>query len=135
MKVQASIRAKRRPAIVGCVERRVQMANAAVRCKASYFATVYHRLAPRCGHKRALIAVAHRLLIAVYHILRQHQPYRDYRTTDPGQRSQDQRLKKLQQQVELLSYQVQLVPLAVPQPPTLSSIFNVGLLFRWLYPY
>lgn len=96
----------------------VQMANAAVRCKASYFATVYRRIATRRGHKRAILAVAHRLLIAVYHILRQHQPYRDYRTTDPGQRSQDQRLKKLQQQVERLGYQVQLVPLAVPQPPT-----------------
>ena len=35
-------------------------------------------------------------------------------TTDRGQRSQDQRLKKLQQQVKRLGYQVQLVPLAVP---------------------
>ncbi len=94
----------------------VQMANAAVRCKTSYFATVYRRLAPRRGHKRAIVAVAHRLLIAVYHMLRQHQPYQDYRTTDTGQRSQEQRLKKLQQQVEQLGYQVQLVPLAVTQP-------------------
>lgn len=96
----------------------VQMANAAVHCKASYFATVYRRLAPRRGHKRAIIAVAHRLLIAVYHMLRQHQPYRDYRTTNTGQRSQEQRLKKLQQQIEQLGYQVQLVPLAITQTPT-----------------
>ncbi len=33
--------------------------NASVRCKSSYFATVYRRLAPRCGHKRAIVAVAH----------------------------------------------------------------------------
>jgi transposase len=39
----------------------VQMANAAVRCKTSYFACVYRRLAARRGHKRAMIAVAHRL--------------------------------------------------------------------------
>jgi transposase len=39
----------------------VQMANAAVRCKTSYFAYVYRRLAARRGHKRAMIAVAHRL--------------------------------------------------------------------------
>lgn len=93
----------------------VQMANAAVRCKTSYFASVYRRLAPRRGHKRAIVAVAHRLLIAVYHMLKQHQPYRDYRASDTGQRSQEQRLKRLQQQVERLGYQVQLVPLSVAQ--------------------
>jgi transposase len=95
----------------------VQMANAAVRCKTTYFASVYRRLAHRRGHKRAIVAVAHRLLIAVYHMLKQHQPYRDYRASDTGQRSQEQRLKKLQQQVERLGYQVQLVPLPVTQPP------------------
>jgi len=94
----------------------VQMANAAVRCKSSYFSTVFGRLAARRGHKRAILAVAHRLLIAVYHILRQHQPYRDYRSTDTGQSSQEQRLKKLQKQVEQLGYQVQLVPIPTAQP-------------------
>ncbi|MEP0872775.1 transposase [Trichocoleus desertorum AS-A10] len=89
----------------------VQMANAAVRCRTSYFASAYRRLDPRRGHKRAIIAVAHRLLIAVYHMLKQHQSYRDYRASDTGQRSQSQRLKK--QQVERLGYQVQLVPLTL----------------------
>jgi transposase len=96
----------------------VQMANAAVRCKSSYFATVYRRLASRRGHKRAIVAVAHRLLIAVYHMLRQHQPYRDYRTTVPGQYTEQQLVKKLQQRVERLGYQVQLVPIAATQPPS-----------------
>lgn len=95
----------------------VQMANAAVRCRTSYFASVYHRLAPRRGHKRTIVAVAHRLLIAVYHMLKQHQPYRDYRASDTGQRSQEQRLKRLQQQVERLGYQVQLIPFTATQPP------------------
>jgi hypothetical protein len=96
----------------------VQMANAAVRCKTSYFATVYRRLAPRRGHKRAIVAVAHRLLIAVYHMLSQHQPYRDYRTTATGQRSREQRLNILQHQAERLGYQVQLVPISTAQPPS-----------------
>ncbi len=96
----------------------VQMANAAVRCKASYFATVYRRLAPRRGHKRAIVAVAHRLLIAVYHILKQHQPYRDYRTTDTGQRTQHQLIQTLQHRIERLGYQVQLTPIATAQPPS-----------------
>jgi len=96
----------------------VQMANAAVRCKQSYFAVVYRRIAARRGHKRAILAVAHRLLIAVYHMLRQHQPYRDFRSTVTAQSSQEQRLKKLQKQVEQLGYQVQLVPITAAQPPS-----------------
>lgn len=94
----------------------VQMANAAVRCKTSYFATVYRRLVARRGHKRAIVAVAHRLLIAVYHMLRQHQPYQDYRVTNPAQRSKEQLVKQLQQRVERLGYQVQLVPISAAQP-------------------
>jgi transposase len=96
----------------------VQMANAAVRCKASYFATVYRRLAARRGHKRAIVAVAHRLLIAVYHILKQHQPYRDYRTVDTGQRTQHQLIQTLQSRIERLGYQVHLTPIAIAQPPS-----------------
>jgi transposase len=96
----------------------VQMANAAVRCKASYFAGVYRRLAPRRGHKRAIVAVAHRLLIAVYHILKQHQPYRDYRTTNPGQQQQQHLVQTLQSRIERLGYQVHLTPIATAQPPS-----------------
>jgi len=94
----------------------VQMANAAVRCKSSYFATVYRRIAARRGHKRAILAVAHRLLIAVYHMLKQRQPYRDYQATPTGQQAKQQRLKQLQKRVEALGYQVQLVPLPVANP-------------------
>ncbi|MEP0873690.1 hypothetical protein NDA01_28560 [Trichocoleus desertorum AS-A10] len=61
--------------------------------------------------------MAHQWLIAVYHILKQHQLYQDYRASDTGQRSQAQRLKRLQQQFEQLGYQVQLVPLPVTQLP------------------
>jgi transposase len=94
----------------------VQMANAAVRCKTSFFATVYRRLAPRRGHKRAIMAVAHRLLIAVYHMLRQHQPSHDHCATKSGQRTQQQLLNTLQHRIERLGYQVQLIPLPPVQP-------------------
>ena len=92
------------------------MPNAVVRSLASYFACVYRRIAARRGHKRAILAVAHRLLIAIYHILRQRQPYRDYQATAPAQYSKEQRLKQLQQRVEALDYQVQLVPLPTANP-------------------
>ncbi|MBV8887143.1 MAG: IS110 family transposase [Chroococcidiopsidaceae cyanobacterium CP_BM_RX_35] len=96
----------------------VQMANAAVRCKASYFASVYRRLAPRRGHKRAIVAVAHRLLLAVYHILKQHQPYRDSRKAHLGQHRQQLIVQALQHPIERLGYQVHLTPIATSQLPT-----------------
>lgn len=96
----------------------VQMANAAVRCKSSHFAGVYRRLAPRRGHKRAIVAVAHRLLIAVYHILKRHEPYRDCRATQSGQPTPLHRVQTLQAQIERLGYQVQLTPIDTAQPST-----------------
>ena len=34
----------------------------------------YSRLSPRCGRKRALVALGHRLLRVIYHILLRDQP-------------------------------------------------------------
>lgn len=55
----------------------IQAANAASRCKNSYLAVVYQRLKPRRGRKRAIVAVAHRILTAVFHMLSTGQPYQD----------------------------------------------------------
>jgi hypothetical protein len=40
-----------------------------------HFRPDYQRLAPRIGHKRAIVAVAHGLLLTVFEILRTHEPY------------------------------------------------------------
>ena len=49
----------------------------AARTKGTYAAAQYRRLAARRGKKRAIVAVAHSLLMAVYHILRDGVPYHD----------------------------------------------------------
>lgn len=56
----------------------VQAAHAAVKVKDCYLAQVYHRLTARRGRKRAIIAVAHRILHAAYRILLGREPYQDY---------------------------------------------------------
>lgn len=53
----------------------VQAANAAARQKNTYLAAQYHRLAGRRGRQRALIAVAHSILVIAYHMLERHEPY------------------------------------------------------------
>ena len=55
----------------------VQMAWAASHTKNTYLSAQYHRLAPRIGKKKALIAVAHSILTAAYHMLRNKQSYQD----------------------------------------------------------
>jgi transposase len=54
-----------------------QAAWAATRTRGTYFQAQYRRLVGRRGKKRALIAVAHSLLIAIYHVLKDQVPYQD----------------------------------------------------------
>ncbi len=54
-----------------------QCAKAAKNCKKSYFSAQYQRIAARRGKNRATIAVAHSMLIAIYHILNEHIAFRD----------------------------------------------------------
>ena len=55
----------------------VECARSAIRNKKSYFYSRYQRIASRRGGKRALIAIAHSMLVAIYHILKDLQPYRE----------------------------------------------------------
>ena len=55
----------------------VECARAAIRNKQSYLYSRYQRIAARRGGKRALIAVAHTMLIAIYHILKEKVSYHD----------------------------------------------------------
>jgi transposase len=45
--------------------------------KGTYFSAQYHRLSARRGNKRALIAVAHSILITAYHMLKYKSHYRE----------------------------------------------------------
>jgi transposase len=86
----------------------VECAHGAVRKKDSYFRAQYHRLAPRRGGKRSIVAVAHSILVAAYHVLRHETEYRDlgprhFDTLQHGRltRYHARRLSDLGYQVEL----------------------------------
>ena len=55
----------------------VQAAWAASRTKGTYLASHFHRIAARRGRKRAAAAVAHTILVTVYHVLSRREAYRD----------------------------------------------------------
>jgi transposase len=54
-----------------------EAAWAASRTKDTYLASLYHRLASQRGKKRAIVAVAHSILVSAYFMLSRRQPYHD----------------------------------------------------------
>jgi transposase len=54
-----------------------QAAWAASHTKTTSLAARFRRLAARQGKKRAMVAVAHSLLVIIYHVLKTKQPYRE----------------------------------------------------------
>ena len=90
----------------------VQAANAAVRCRNSYLRVVYRRLAARRGRKKALIAVAHRILIALYHMFKKQEPYQDLGINYLSNQSTQQSVQRLHSQARRLGYQLELTPIS-----------------------
>lgn len=90
----------------------VQAAWAAIRTKDTYLAALYHRLAARRGKKRAIIAVAHSLLVSFYHMLTHRQPYQELGADYFDQRSKGVKTNWLLSQLNKLGYNVHLEPVA-----------------------
>ena len=87
----------------------IEAANAAARTKNTYLRAQYEQIKRRRGHKKAIGAVAHSILIASYHILKDEVPYQDLggdyftRRADP-----DKIAKRLIKQLERLGHTVTL---------------------------
>jgi len=55
----------------------VEAANAAARAKGTYLRDKFFRLKARRGYKRATVAVAHKILVAIYHMFSHHVSYKE----------------------------------------------------------
>jgi transposase len=86
----------------------VESAQAAARSKNNYLAAHYARLKGRRGHKRAVIAVGHSILIVAYHMLTRHQPYHDLGADYYLRRDEHAHARRLVRQLEHLGYDVTL---------------------------
>ena len=89
-----------------------QVAWAAARTKATYLNAQYHRVAPRRGKNRAIGALKHSILTAIYFMIRDQVPYKDlgpdyFTRLNPAQQTR-YHIRKLEQ----LGHQVQLT--AIP---------------------
>ncbi len=55
----------------------VEAAHGAARSKGTYLGALYQRLAKRLGRKKAIVALAHRILVIIYHLLKEKEPYEE----------------------------------------------------------
>lgn len=81
----------------------VQAAWSAVRSKDNRLKARYHRLIARRGKKRAIVAVAHTMIIIVWHILAHAQPYQELGSDYYNQRKKESKMSYLIRQLEKLS--------------------------------
>lgn len=104
---------KTRPGDVWLTEALTQAAWAASRSKDNFLKTRYWRLVRRIGKKKALIAVAHQILVVVWHMLTTNTPYQDlgvdwYKKQADPQR----RIDHLIRQLQALGHDVTITPAA-----------------------
>ena len=81
----------------------VQAAWSATRVKDTFLKSKYHRLAARRGKKRAIVAVAHSMLISAWHMLTYRQPYQELGGDYFDQRRKEAKVGYLTRQLEKLT--------------------------------
>ena len=81
----------------------VQAAWSATRVKDTFLKAKYHRLAARRGKKRAIVAIAHSMLISAWHMLTYRQPYQELGGDYFDQRRKDAKVSYLTRQLEKLT--------------------------------
>jgi transposase len=85
-----------------------EAALAATRSKDTYLAAQYARLRPRRGHKKALGAVKHSIIVAIWHMLSTGELYNDLGGDYFARRDPEKTTKRLINQLERLGHTVTL---------------------------
>jgi transposase len=102
-------RRKPTPARKGNPHLKTTLKNAAIsasRTNGTYYKAKYHRLKARIGGGKAALAIAHKLLIAVYHILTTGTPFRDLGETFLDKIDVKRTAKRYVQKLEKLGFKV-----------------------------
>jgi transposase len=86
----------------------VEAANSAARAKGTYLRDKFFRLKARRGYKRAVVAIAHKILVAIYHMLSQQVSYNDLGDLYLDTRNKNHLTRNLVHRLERLGYAVTL---------------------------
>ncbi len=96
----------------------VQAAHAAAHTKNTYLAAQYQRLAQRRGRKRAVVAVAHSILVSAYNLLEREEDYRELGGEYFDRQRPEATAKRLTHRLEKMGYRV---ILQKPEPPAVCA--------------
>jgi transposase len=89
-----------------------QLAHAAARTKGTYLSALYQRLAARRGKKRAIVAVAHSIVVSAFHMLSRNESYRELGASYFDTHRRAHLVDQLTRRIERLGYRVTLEPVA-----------------------
>lgn len=98
-----------------------EAAWAAVRTKHSYLSAKFFKLRARRGPQRALMAIAHKILVAAYHILRTGETYRELGGDYLDCLHLERRRASLVGALQALGFDVTLTPKPAPALPAVGS--------------
>lgn len=88
----------------------VEAANSAARSKGTYLRDKFYRLKARRGYKRAAVAIAHKILVSIYHMFSQNVSYNDLGDLYLDKLNSHHLTRNLVHRLERLGYSVTLTP-------------------------
>lgn len=88
----------------------VEAAWSASRTKETYLSAQYHRLAPRRGKKKAIIALGHTILVTIYHLIRDNTTYRELGANYFDERDRSFVIQRAIRRIEQFGLKVILAP-------------------------
>ena len=80
-------------------------AHSAVKVKTSYYYAQYTRICAHRGKKKAILAVAHSMLIAIYHILKDDTPYKELGADYYNQFNRESKIKAYLKKLKALGWE------------------------------
>ena len=86
----------------------VQAACSAINVRGSYYQAKYVRLKQRRGHKRAILAIAHAMLVAIYYMLKRNETYNELGAHFVAEEQVGRKKLSLVRQLQTLGYEVTL---------------------------
>ena len=92
----------------------VVCAHSAVKVKSSYFYAQFQRISARRGKKRAYVAVAHSMLIAIYHILKDNIPFVDLGSEYYNQFNKERKINVYLKRLKALGWKSDTAAVSLP---------------------
>ena len=88
----------------------VQAAWSAVKMKGTHLRRKFGQLAPRLGPKKAIVAIARKMLVSIYYQLRDGVPYREPAPMPPGEDKLKRLVRRKKAELEALGFVVTIAP-------------------------